>query len=209
MSLALATLSALGGLLLPVLYRLREVLRGATGDEPRPADAILVLGRRLEQDEPTEVFQARLAHAEELWRQGLAPRIIVAGGTTGEARRSEAEAGGLWLAARGVPRHAIHLEDRSQHTLENLFNVRAAMRESGWRTLVLTSDRLHLARAKATARGLNLSVCCSPAPAAPPHPGTPAWWKRAMVEAFLLHWYHVGMAYSRMIGSRRQLERVT
>ncbi len=39
-SLALATLSALGGLLLPVLYRLREVLRGAAGDEPRPADAI-------------------------------------------------------------------------------------------------------------------------------------------------------------------------
>jgi hypothetical protein len=32
---------------------------------------------------------------------------------------------------------------------------------------------------------------------------------RAMREGFLLHWYHVGLAYSRAIGSRRMLERVT
>ncbi len=208
-SLGLAVLTLLGLAGMPCLYRLRQVLRGTRGDEASPADAILVLGRRLERDQLTPVFEARLAHAEALWRGQLAPRIFVAGGTTGEARRSEAEAGRDWLVARGVPWAAILLEDRSQHTLENLFNVRAALRTSGWRSLLLVSDPLHLARARATALGLELDVRCCPALACPPAQGSFAWWRRAAAEAFLLHWYHTGMLYSRLIRSERQLERVT
>jgi len=101
--LGLALLTNVGLLGLPWAYRLFQVLRGAGGDEPAPADAILVLGRRLEHDQLTPVFEARLAHAERLWRQGLAPRLFVAGGATGASARSEAEAGWAWLVARGVP----------------------------------------------------------------------------------------------------------
>ena len=208
-SLGLAILSVLGLLGVPWVLRFRQVLRGAHGVEPAVADAILVLGRQLEGDRLTAVFEARLAHAEGLWRQGLAPRIFVAGGTTGTAQLSEAQAGRDWLLARGLPGAAIRMEDRSQHTLENLFNVRLQMRAEGWRTLLLVSDPLHLARAQATARGLDLDVRCSPATAAPPQRGTAVWWRRAAQEAFLLHWYHTGMLYSRLIRSKRQLERVT
>ena len=207
LGLAVVTVLGLGGL--PWVYRLRQVLRGVSGDEPAGADAILVLGRRLQEDRLTAVFEARLAHAESLWRRGLAPRVFVAGGTTGTARRSEAEAGRDWLIARGLPAGAILLEDRSQHTLENLFNVRAEMRAAGWRTLLMVSDPLHLARAKATALGLDLDVRSCPAAEAPPARGSLTWWQRAAQEAFLLHWYHTGMAYSRLIRSDRQLERVT
>ncbi|WP_243303949.1 YdcF family protein [Geothrix oryzisoli] len=208
-SLGLALATALGLLLLPVGFRLRRVVAETGGDPLEPADAILVLGRRLEEDAPTAIYEARLAHAENLWRQGLAPRILVAGGTTGRATRSEAEAGRDWLTARGVPREAVLLEDRSQHTLENLFNVRIHLRAEGWRTLLLVSDPLHLARARATARGLGLEVRCSPAPGCHAASGRLAWWRRALAEAFFLHWYHTGMLYSRLIRSPRQLERVT
>ncbi len=208
-SLGLALLTVLGLAGLPWVFRIRQVLRGAAGDEPSSADAIIVLGRRLEADQLTPVFVARLGQAETLWRGGLAPRIFVAGGTTGDARRSEAEAGRDWLVARGVPPAAILVEDRSQHTLENLFNVRAEMRVAGWRTLLMVSDPLHLARARATALGLDLDVRCSPAKAAPPGRGSLAWWRRVAGEAFLLHWYHTGMLYSRLIRSEKQLERVT
>jgi uncharacterized SAM-binding protein YcdF (DUF218 family) len=208
-SLGLAVLTVLSFAGVPWVVRFRQVLRGIHGDEPAPADAILVLGRRLEQDRLTRVFEARLAHAEALWRRKLAPRIFVAGGTTGNAGSSEAEAGRDWLVARGVPEGALLLEDRSQHTLENLFNVRQQMRAEGWQTLLLVSDPLHLARAKATALGLDLDVRCSPAWEAPPARGSIAWWKRAVQEAFLLHWYHTGMRYSRLIKSKSQLERVT
>ena len=208
-SLSLAILTALGLLGLPWMFRFRQVLQGVHGDESVVADAILVLGRRLEGDCLTPVFEARLAHAEALWRRGLAPRIFVAGGTTGNAVLSEAEAGRDWLVARGVPEAAILLEDRSQHTLENLFNVRQHLRTEGWRTLLIVSDPLHLTRARATALGLDLEVSCSPAPDAPPGPGSLAWWRRAAWEGFLLHWYHTGMFYSRLIRSEQQLGRVT
>ena len=42
-----------------------------------------------------------------------------------------------------------------------------------------------------------------------PPMGSLACLKRAASEAFLLHRYHTGMAYSLFIGSMRQLERVT
>lgn len=194
---------------LPVGWRLRRVLREAAGEPLEPADRILVLGRRLRDDRPTEVFEARLAHAAALWRRGLAPRILVAGGRTGGAGLSEAEAGRAWLVARGVPEADVEVEDQSQHTLENLFHVRSALGAPDGARLILVSDGLHLARAGALAAGLGLRVLRSPAPACPPAPGTLAWARRAVVEAFLLHWYHTGMAYSRLIRSRRQLERVT
>lgn len=194
---------------LPVLWRLRSVLRAAKGDPLRHADAILVLGRKLERDSPTAVFEARLDHASRLWRQGLSARILVAGGLTGEASTSEAEAGRAWLLARGLPPEALLTEDHSQHTLENLFWVREQARTAGWKTLILVSDPLHLARAQAMARGLNLSASISPATAAPPRRGSLGWWCRALSESFLLHWYRTGMAYSRLTGSRKQLARVT
>lgn len=203
-------LAMLGGLLLvPVLLRLRQVLRGAAGRPAEPSDLVLVLGRRLVRDAPTEVFLGRLALAEELWRAGLAPRILVAGGITGDARASEAEVGRAWLLARGVPGEAVLVEDHSQHTLENLFLVRERMREAGWSRLLLVSDPLHLARAGALARGLGLDPRCRPATACPPARGSLAWWGRAWAEAFFLHWYATGMAYSRLIRSERQLSRVT
>ena len=208
-SFLLAVGSVLLLLGLPLVARLIQVLWGAQANAPVAADAILVLGRRLDGDTPSPVFAARLAHAESLWRSGLAPRVIVAGGLTGTATLSEAEAGRAWLMGRGLPPESILVEDQSQHTLENLFLVRETLRAKGWATLLLVSDPLHLVRAAALAKGLGLKTHPSPAMDCPPRPGSLKWWVRAGFEAFFLHWYRVGMAYSRAVGLRRQLERVT
>ena len=205
-SFSLAVLLAVAGLGLPLLYRLREVLRQASRDSRSPADAILVLGRNLENGAPSQVFMARLAHGAELYRDGLAPRIIVAGGLTGGSDRTEAEVGrevllGLWL-----PEDAVYCEGRSRHTLENLRYVRETLKDQGWRRLLVVSDPLHLARVSALARGLGLDFSCSPAVAAA---GTGIrYWLRALRESFFLHWYHTGIAYSRLIRSEKLLSRV-
>ena len=190
------------GLLLagvPVWWRLRSVRREAEGNPLEAADLILVLGRRLAEDRPTDVFVARLAHAEALWRRGVAARILVAGGLTSGATHGEAEAGARWLLERGVDSAAVFTEGRSQHTLENLFNVREQVRAEGWSRVIVVSDPLHLARARACAEGLGLAVQCAPAPGCPPRPRSFSWWQRALLEAFLLHWYHTGLLYSRLL----------
>lgn len=206
-SLVVAALLAVLGLGVPVLWRLRQVVIAARRDESRPADAILVLGRALVDDRPSEVFAARLAHGAALWRRGLAPRILVTGGLTGRATRSEAEAGRELLLSAGVPPEDVLCEDRSRYTLENLVNAREIVWRGGWRRLLLVSDPLHQARARAFAAGLGLEVWSSPAPDAAPT--RVRWWLRALREACLLHWYHSGVLFSRLIRNERYLSRVT
>ncbi len=206
-SLGLAFLGLL--LLIPVFWRLWQVLKTARGDAPEKVDAILVLGRRLEKNAPTQVFEARLAKALGLWKEGFASNIIVAGGTTGGAEISEAEAGLSWLQHEGVPKDVLFGEDQSQHTLENLFNVRALMTERGWSRLLLVSDPLHLARATAMAGGFGVRVKAVPATECLPRRGSFGWWKRAALEAFLLNWYRTGSLYSRLIRSEAQLARIS
>ena len=208
-SITLAMLSGILGLGLPVLLRVPTVLRHARRDERAPADAILVLGRELRDDLPTPVFRARLEHGAQLLREEWAPRIIISGGVTGDSRVSEAQAGREFLLAQGIPEAAVLMEAGSRHTLDNLFNVRDTLRSEGWNRLILVSDPLHLARAATLARGLSIEVLLSPATESPPRRGSLAWMRRAGHEAFLLHWYHVGMIYSRAIRSERLLGRVT
>ncbi len=206
-ALGIAVLLELFGLGIPVLMRLRQVIGFSRRDEREPADAILVVGRVLRADRPTTVFAARLEHAAELYRAGLAPRLIVAGGLTGDATRTEAAAGREHLLGLGVPAVAILCEGGSHHTLENLANVRETLRHQGWHRLLVVSDPLHLARVSALARGLGIDARCSPAPAATPR-GL-RYWSRALHEAHLLHWYHAGCAFNRLTGNQRNLARVT
>ena len=208
-SLLLALGSGVLGLGIPVAVRLREVLRRASGDEIAAADVILVLGRELRDDRPTAAFRARLDHAVELWRDRWAPTVVVSGGWTGTARRSEAAAGREHLIERGLPTSAVWTEERSRHTLENLFYVRETLRSRELASVILVSDPLHLARAGALACGLGIDLRCSPAVAAPPGPGSAGWCLRAAREAFLLHWYRVGLVWSRLLRSKRMLSRVT
>jgi uncharacterized SAM-binding protein YcdF (DUF218 family) len=208
-SLTLALGAGAVALGLPVAARLREVLSRARGDELRRSDAILVLGRELAGDRVTSVFRARLEHAAALLRAGWAERVIVSGGLTGTATRSEAAAGREVLLELGVAAERIWTEESSRFTLENLFHAREHLRAHGLASVVLVSDPLHLARAAAFARGLGIEAIGSPAVAAPPRRGGAGWWLRAAREAFLLHWYHVGLAWSRALGSQRMLSRVT
>lgn len=191
---------------LPVFWRMRQVLQGARRDEREPADTIVVLGRQLVDDQPTDVFIGRLTHAAALWREGLAPNIVVTGGMTGDATRTEAEAGTEVLLALGVPAEVVHREDRSRHTLENLFNVRADLGPRA-RRILLVSDDLHLTRAATLARNLGFEVRCSAAPQANASGLTRPL--RALREGAMLHWYTTGVAWSKLIGSRELLSRVT
>ncbi|WNG32220.1 YdcF family protein [Archangium violaceum] len=58
--------------------------------------------------------------AAELWRSGMARRIIATGGLTGRLIEPEAEVMRRLLAARGVPNENILTEEKSTNTGENV-----------------------------------------------------------------------------------------
>jgi uncharacterized SAM-binding protein YcdF (DUF218 family) len=115
-------------------------------DEVRAADAIVVLGAAQYNGTPSRIFEARLAHAVDLWQAGVAPILVVTGGKAEGDLTTEAAAGRAYALARGVPEAAIMAEDEGRTTLESLENVAILMRAAGLESAVFVSDRTHLLR---------------------------------------------------------------
>ena len=78
-------------LVLVLIYvaSLAGVVIASRQDQRRPADAIVVLGAAQYNGKPSPVLRARLDHALSLYREGLAPTIIVTGGIGEGDRVSE------------------------------------------------------------------------------------------------------------------------
>ena len=114
------------------------------------ADAILILGHRLEKDgKPSDDQIRRVNCAVEHWKQINEPLIMPCGGLTPGQTQTEAEVMRDLLIARGVPAEKIRLEDRSRITIENVRNAVALLGE-GKRVALVTSD-YHVRRSVLTA----------------------------------------------------------
>lgn len=157
---------AIGGsaLLAYAAYRINE--QGAR-DERRPADAVVVLGAAQFNGVAGGVFAARLDHAVELFRAGLAPYLIVTGGKQPGDRTTEAATAKAYARARGVPAGRILMEDTGRSTLESLQNVVVVMRSHGLHSAVFVSDRTHMLRVLRMATDLGITSFGSPTSTSP------------------------------------------
>ncbi|MBI3745797.1 MAG: YdcF family protein [Chloroflexi bacterium] len=115
-------------------------------DEQRPADAIVVLGAAQYDGRPSPVLEARVAHAVELFRAGVAPILIVTGGKASGDRTTEAAAARTWAVEHGVPAGAILAEDQGRTTLESIEAVAGILRARRLTSAVFVSDRSHMLR---------------------------------------------------------------
>src|SRR5215212_11702936 len=103
-------LVALALLLVGWLASLGAVLAWERHDQSRPVGAIVVLGAAQYVGRPSPVLRARLDHAIDLWHRGLAPIMIVTGGTGTGDTTSEAAVSQRYAVQRGVPNRKILLE---------------------------------------------------------------------------------------------------
>ncbi|HVN50769.1 MAG TPA: YdcF family protein, partial [Acidimicrobiales bacterium] len=97
-------------------------------DEQRPADAIVVLGAAQYDGRPSPVFEARLAHAVELYKAGVAPTFVVTGGRIPGDTTTEAAVARAYAIAHGVPPDAIIGEDEARNTLTSMRSVAALLK---------------------------------------------------------------------------------
>jgi uncharacterized SAM-binding protein YcdF (DUF218 family) len=115
-------------------------------DEQRSADAIVVMGAAQYDGRPSPLFAARLDHAIDLFRAGIATRLIVTGGKQEGDRTTEAASARRYAIEHGVPDEAILSEDTSRTTLQSIRRVAAVMREEGIASAVFVSDPSHMLR---------------------------------------------------------------
>lgn len=136
-------------------------------DEARPAAAIVVLGAAQYEGRPSPVLRARLNHGLDLWRRGIAPRLILTGGRGPRDTTSEAEVGRRYALRHGVPAAAIALETEGRTTSESLRAVSRMMQREHDRSVVLVSDRFHMLRLAILARRMGLTSYTSPTATSP------------------------------------------
>lgn len=170
-ALAIAQLIAFS--LYPVAAALMQPLEDAARAEAAKApaccyDAIVVLGGSIGPAVPPlrpdpQLYDSsdRVWHAARLFHRGVAPRIIVSGGSyavaVGDAPAEQTEAMAMrqFLIALGVPEDRIVNEARSLNTIENMRETRALV--GGGRVALVTSG-YHMPRAIRLARATGLDA---------------------------------------------------
>lgn len=124
---------------------------------PAAADLIVILGAQAHPTRPSAELSARLDHAAELWRAGIAPRLVCSGGWDGEICEPliMAEA----LIGLGIPATSVEVDERG-HSTSATIAAAADYARAGAGHVLLVSSPYHLRRLQLEAQraGLRASV---------------------------------------------------
>jgi uncharacterized SAM-binding protein YcdF (DUF218 family) len=134
------------------------------------ADAIVVFGAAEYAGHPSPVLRARLDHAYDLFRLGLAPVVITTGGAAADPSFSEGGVGHDYLKHRGIPERNLIAETQGSDTAQSAVRVAVIMRANGLHSCVAVSDAYHVFRIKRLLQHQGIGpVYVNPRPGSRPH----------------------------------------
>jgi uncharacterized SAM-binding protein YcdF (DUF218 family) len=140
----------------------RSILRDSAKQELAAADAIIVFGAAEYDGRPSPVFRARLDHANDLFRQGLAPIVITTGGAASDPKYTEGGVGHDYLMRKGIPETALIAETQASDTSESAKRVGVIMRANHLRSCIAVSDAYHVFRIRKLLEHQGLQVYLAP-----------------------------------------------
>ena len=136
-------------------------------DASRKAQAIVVFGAAQYNGRPSAVLKARLDHAVDLYRRGIAKTIVVTGGRQPGDNFTEATASADYLHTKGVPDDDILREVSGQSSWQSLAATTAFLKVRNIDDVVLVSDPFHSLRITNMASELGLHATASPTRTSP------------------------------------------
>src|ERR1041384_4129011 len=163
--------------LTPVCYAAAiywRIVNQSGHDESRTADAIVVFGAAQYDGRPSPVYKARLDHAAQLYHRGLAPMVIITGGSGNDPRFSEGVVGREYLKTLGIPDSQLIAETQSPDTAESARRVATIRYVNGMHTCLAVSDSYHIFRIKQMLGREGVMVYGAPRPNSRPQ----TFWKQ-------------------------------
>ena len=142
----------------------RAIVHDSRKQELHHADAIIVFGAAEYDGRPSPVFRARLDHAYDLFRTGLAPVVITTGGYASDPNFSEGGVGHDYLMRRGVPESALIAETQASDTAESAERVAVIMRVNHMKSSIAVSDAYHVFRIRKLLEHQGVQVFLAPRP---------------------------------------------
>jgi uncharacterized SAM-binding protein YcdF (DUF218 family) len=143
-------------------------------DEARRADAIVVFGAAQYDGRPSPVYRARLDHAAQLYQRGLAPMVIITGGSGGDPKFTEGVVGREYLKALGISDTQLIAETQSSDTAESARRVATIMYVNSMHSCLAVSDGYHIFRIKHMLGREGITVYGAPRPNSKPQ----TFWRR-------------------------------
>ena len=134
--------------------------------EPRPTQAIVVMGAAQYDGVPSPDLRARLNEALLLFHQGEAGVVAVTGSKEKGDQFTEAEAGARYLETKGVPSTAI-VEAGGDDTWQSLSDVAPMLKARGDTEILMVTDPFHEDRSMAIASQLGLTPSPTPTQTSP------------------------------------------
>lgn len=159
------------------------VERAGQRDEAQRANAIVVLGAAQYVGRPSPVLRARVDHAVSLWKRGLAPTLILTGGTGVGDTTSEAAVARKYAMSQGVPDRVIVIEIKGRTTSESMRAVARIMDDREQNSVILVSDPFHMLRLSILARRFGLEPYTSPTRTSPITSNREEHWKYMVSES--------------------------
>lgn len=138
-----------------------QIVLTAQFDDRSRTQAIVVLDSARYWGDPREVRRARWQHAAELYREGVAPVIVLTG------PQKALEPARDFLAEHDVPEEDVVVFPTRSDTLGSLNVVASVMGDLGWESATLVTDPPLAARAGSIASGFGIDAHLSPTRSGP------------------------------------------
>jgi len=120
-----------------------------------PYDCILVLGAGVKGEIPSDVLRDRLDTAIELYKKGIAPKLLMSG-DHGSEDYDEVNVMKNYAIEHGVPSEDIFMDHAGFSTYESMYRAKEIF---GAGRVVVVSQKYHLYRALYIGRSFDLDVC--------------------------------------------------
>jgi uncharacterized SAM-binding protein YcdF (DUF218 family) len=132
-------------------------------DYRRPADAVVVFGARTYKDgRLSDALQDRIRTACDLYRDGLAKRLVLSGGK-GDGPVTEAEAMRNYALKHGVRAEDIFIDNQGVNTEATVRNTTPLFEQWHAKRVLAVSHFYHLPRVKLAYQRAGVDVCTVPA----------------------------------------------
>jgi len=138
-----------------------QVWRTGQRYEPRAAGAIVVMGAAQYNGVPSPDLRARLEQASLLWHQHYSSSIMVTGSKEPGDVYTEAQASARYLESVGVPAGDI-MQAGGRNSWDNLSEAAPTLIARGDTTVLVVTDKFHMARSLAIASSVGLTPYATP-----------------------------------------------
>lgn len=164
-------------------------------DRPQsPCDVIIVLGAAVwSGGQPSPALSQRMCHAIRTLHAEQGKTLLVTGGL-GKNPPAEARLMRQLALDAGVPSSRVFVEDQGASTLESAMRCRQIMRQHGWSTALIVTDRIHLRRSLLTFRRLGIHATGSSPPGVPYSRKPWKRWRYRVREKLAFAWYLIVLA---------------